>query len=246
MRKFDTYLSQPQLKAKLFGIPLIIVGVAFLFINDDTFLKLGFSFILIGLYMIVMITERTVPALISNAQIKGHTDAVRQITQQLNLKGHALFLPKNGTLTEERVFIPLKDSKLSLPQIDNEIVFATGNSGTSLGISLPPSGLSLLREVEKETLFTDTDMEHIEEKLQTFVGMDILKSVSLKQKDALWNLTIEKPSYCIHDESLCGQYPCPSCSAVLTAISKGTNQKIHLENTVHNGKKTTFSFTTMR
>ena len=246
MRKLNKYVSQPQFRAKILGILLILIGVIFIVHDGELFIKLGFSSILIGLFMIVMINEKTVPENISNAQIKGHTDAVRQITEQLNLKGNAVFLPRNGILTEERVFIPLQNSKITLPQIDNDLVFATGGDGTSLGLSLPPSGLSLLAEIEKETSFHDTDIDHIEEKLQTFVGMDILKSVSLKQKDGQWNLILEKPLYCAQDESFCKQYPCPTCSAVLTAISKAINQKIQLQDAIHKGKKTTFCFTIMR
>ncbi len=236
-------MTQPQMKAKLLGIPLIIVGIALIFLANDAFQILGFSSILIGLFMIVMITEKTVPALISNAQITGYTDAVHQIIQQLNLRGKAVFLPKNGIRTEERVFIPLQDSELNLPQIDNDIVFATGTDGTSIGISLPPSGLSILKEVEKEVLFDETTIENLEEKLQVFVGKDVLKSISLKQKDGQWTISLEKPLYCTKNELLCNQYPCPSCSAILTAISKATHHKIHIENTLHQGKKTTFYFT---
>lgn len=246
MGNYKQLFKQPQFKAKLLGIPLVILGIILLLYQTDISIKIGFSCILIGLFMIVMITEKTVPELISNAQIKGHSDALKNITSQLNLKGNAWIIPSHDLLSEERVFIPLHNSKISLPPLDDDIVFATGTDGTSLGIILPPSGLSLLHEVEKHISFTDTEIERVEEKLQTFVGMDILRSISLKQKKGHWNLILERPLYCTRDERFCKQYPCPSCSAVLTAISKATNQKIQIQDTVHNGKKTTFYFTTMR
>lgn len=245
MRK-EWDFHQPHTKAKILGIILIIIGISLLFSPSLFFIKLGFASLLIGFFMIVMVTEKTVPESISNAQIKGQADAVKQITSHLNLKGNALFLPQSSTLNTERIFIPLKNNADILPDIDDEFVFATGVDGTTPGIALPPSGLHLLHEVEKETSFQNTDIEHVQEKLQSFVGMDILKSVMLKQKNKHWELTLEKPQYCSQDVSFCKQYPCPSCSAVLTAITKATNQKIQIQDVVHNGRKTTFHFTMKR
>jgi hypothetical protein len=242
MRK-EWVLQQPHIKAKILGIILIFTGILLVISMSDLYIKLGFSAILIGVFMIIMITEKTVPENISNAQIKGHIDAVKQITSQLNLRGNAVFLPKSNVLTEERVFIPLQNGEVSLPDIDDEFVFATGNDSTSLGLALPPSGLSLLNEVEKDTTFENTDIDNVEEKLQSFVGMDILKSISLKKTKKHWELILEKPLYCTNDLTFCRQYPCPSCSAVLSAVTKATNKKLQVEDTVHNGKKTTFYFT---
>jgi hypothetical protein len=246
MGKLKESTKQPQFKAKLFGVPLIALGIILVLLQTELSLKIGFSCILIGLFMIVMITEKTIPELISNAQIKGHSDAIRNITTQLNLKGNAVFIPSNNLLKEERVFIPLHDSSLEVPPLDDDLVFATGSDGTSLGVALPPSGLSLLHEVEKNISFLDTNIDIVEEKLQAFVGMDILRSVSLKKKNDRWLLVLEPRINCAHDPTFCKQYPCPSCSAVLTAISKATNEKVHIYDAVNNGKKTTFYFTMMR
>ena len=103
--------------------------------------------------------------------------------------------------------------------------------------------LDLLNEVEKDDTFENTDIDHVEEKLQSFVGMDVLKSISLKKTKKHWELILEKPLNCTNDETFCKQYPCPSCSAVLAAVTKATNKKLHVEDTVYNGKKTTFYFT---
>jgi hypothetical protein len=243
MMRRDLLLQQPHIKAKIIGTTLIIIGIVFLFISSSLYIKLGFAALLIGFFIIIIITEKSVPQIISNAQIEGNADAVKQITKELNLKGNVMFIPKSDILTEERVFIPLQNMKVSLPDIDNDFVFSTGNDGKSLGLVLPPSGLKLLHEVEKEVDFENTDIDHIEEKLQTFVGMDILKSVSLKKTQDQWKLEVGNPAHCTQNSDFCKQYPCPSCSALLSAITKASKQKIQVEDTVHNGKKTTFFFT---
>ena len=88
-----------------------------------------------------------------------------------------------------------------------------------------------------------TSEENIEEKLQKFVGMNLLKSITLKKEQNNWKLELEKPIFCPNDQKLCRQYPCPTCSAILTAItraSNASNQKLWINNAIHNGKKITF------
>ncbi len=232
--------QQPHLRAKLIGIVLVVVGIVLFFFPTSLNIKLAFTSILIGLFLIFMITERSVPQQISNAHIEGNLDTVRNITRELNLTGNALFLPKSDILTEERVFIPLHNSEVTVPDVDDSLVFSTGLDGRSLGISVPPSGLILLQQLEVEADFEHTGFDVVEEKLQTFVGFNLLKSISLRHRDNLWELQVEKPLFCTQDASLCKQFPCPTCSAALTALTRSSKQKIEVQDITQNQNKTTF------
>lgn len=192
--------------------------------------------------MIFMITERSVPKNISDAQIQGNLDTIKNITKNLNLTGNALFLPTSSIRTEERIFIPLNKNNKEIPEIDDDYVFSTGTDGKSLGISVPPSGLKLLKEIEKQVDFNNIAIDELEEPLQIFVGMDLLKSVTLYRDNEQYKLELEKPVFCSKDPTLCSQYPCPTCSAVLTAITRATNQKIWIDQTINDGKKVAFHF----
>ena len=239
--KRSVSLHQPHVKAKIIGVILIAIGIAFLLYDPgELHLKIGFASILIGIFMVFMITERSVPKTISDAQIEGNLDAVKSITKELNLAGNAVFVPKSHILSQERLFIPLTTTDIKLPEIDDDLVFSTGGDGKSLGIAIPPSGLKLLQEIQGETDFENTGLEGVEEKLQTFVGMNLLKSVSFKKGEDGWKLELEKPLFCVNDETLCKQYPCPTCSAVLSAITQASKQKIWIHDAINNGKKTTF------
>ncbi len=234
-------VKQPHVKAKILGAIFIILGIAFITLESALYLKIGLGCILLGLFSIIMISEKTIPERIGNTQIQGPSNAIIQLITQLNLKGNAVFLPQNSIRTEERVFIPLKNNdKPYLSDINDEIVFTTGSNNTSLGIALPPSGLPLLHEIEKETIFENTTLDQLEEKLQTFVARDIVKSISLKEKNKKLQLQLEKPLYCTNDARFCNQYPCPTCSAALTSISKATGKKIRIIKTKHEDKKTIF------
>ena len=234
-------LNQPHIRAKVLGLTLVIIGLVLLFLNDLIDIKISFAFILIGILMIFLITEKTVSSKISNAQINGNFNAFENITKNLNLSGNAIFIPKSDILTEERIFIPLDNKNSKIPNLHDDIVFSTGVDGKSLGMSIPPSGLKLLNEIEKESDLNFLNSEKIEDKLQSFVGIDLLRSIELKKSENIWKLELNKPIFCNGNKSMCKKYPCPTCSAILTAITRSTDKKIWINDVVHNGKKVDFS-----
>ena len=234
-------LNQPNIRAKIIGAIFVVIGLILLFTNNSLYTKLAFSLILIGILLIFIITEKTIPSKISKAQIEGNFNAFENITKNLNLSGNAIFIPTSDLLNEERIFIPLEKKNMKIPDLNDNSVFSTGIDGKSLGMSIPPSGLKLLQEIEKETNFSEIPEENIEEQLQSFVGMDLLKSVTLKRLKDTWKLELEKPIFCQGYTSMCRQYPCPTCSAILTAITRSTDKKIWINDVVHNGKKVDFS-----
>lgn len=238
-------LHQPHIKAKIIGLSLLLSGSILLLYQTTLSIKLGVGFILIGLFSIVMISEKTIPEHIGNTQIQGPLQAIHQIINQLNVKGNAVFLPQKN-IQQQKIYIPVQHNDTSpLPEINDELVFFTGSNNTSLGISLPPSGHLLLEELEKETNFTNTPFEQIEEKLQIFVGKDLCQSISLKKNKNNIQLQINKPLNCVSNENVCSQYPCPPCSAALSAICKATQQKLRIESVQQKAKKTTFTLIIM-
>jgi hypothetical protein len=242
---------QPYFRAKIIGGVLIAIGVALIIFSIVTdphlsnlfFLKLAFATILIGVFMTLLITEESVPRKISDAQIEGNLIFIKKMTRELQLAGNAIFLPKSRLLSEERVYIPAqKTTEPNLPYIDDQMVLNLRSDGEVLGLSVPPAGLTLLKEVETEGSFHDSDLETIEEKLQTFVGMNILKTVTLKKNSNGWKLELEHQQPCCTDSEnqTCNQYPCAACSAVLTAITQASKEKIQILDTTHIGNKTIF------
>ena len=119
--------------AKIIGIILIILGIIFILNSNSLNLKIGFASILIGIFMIIMITKKSIPKKISDGQIEGNIDVVKRIVKNLRLTGNAIFLGKNINLTDERIFIPPTNSKIiQIPNIGSEDVFLTGLNGENL------------------------------------------------------------------------------------------------------------------
>ncbi len=213
----------------------MIIGLLLLLIRTPLLLKFSFALIMIGVLMIILITEESVPRKISSAQIEGSLGFINRMINELELMGNAVFLPKSRLLSEERVFIPSqKTVKAMIPYLDDDIVVTKG------GLAVPPSGLPLLKKIQTETSFDHIGLENVEEKLQTFVGMNILKSVTLKKQSNGWKLELERPEPCRLQEPTCDQYPCATCSAVLTAITQATSEKIWIQEAERTENKTIF------
>ena len=197
-----------------------------------------------------MITERNILNIpkkistnikISNIQIEGNQYAIKKIIEELNLAGNAVFLPKSKILTEERILIPPNNlGTIKIPDMDDNRVFLTGANGKNLGISIPPSGLKLLKEIEKDGEFKSIKIKNMEKKLQIFVHMNLIKSLSFKKGKNDWKLELERPIFLTNDKKLRKQYPGPICSAILTAITRTSKKKLCIIDTTYNEEKITF------
>lgn len=167
-------------------------------------------------------------------------DVLEKIIREYNLSGNAVFLPKSKILSEERIYIPKNKSDIKPPYIDDDSVLIKNTKKKILGLSLLPSGKKLLKEIEKEVDFEDIDIENVEGELWKFVSLNLLKSIHLEKHKGSWKLILEKPVFCRYDQNVCKQYPCPTCSAALTAITRATKKKIRIKDTKIERKKITF------
>lgn len=190
--------------------------------------------------MIFIITEKSIPKKINDAQIEANMDTINKIIKELNIQGNAVFLPKSDILAEERIFIPSnKSGIIKIPDIKDNNIILKSKDGKNLGISVSPSGLKLLNEIEKDKTFKDNTLENMEEKLQLFVGMNLLKSISLKKQKSGWTLEIED-NVPYKNKNLYCQYPNPTCSAAITMITRALNEKIRIYNTTYNNNKISY------
>lgn len=241
-KKLSVY--EYHITTRITGLVLIAIGIGFFLFPSDLHMKLGFSSILIGILMVFIIAKKNIESQVNDIQIKGTSDAIRRVLQELHLKGNAIFIPKTEKLSEERMMIPPNNATIiQVPNMTKDTVFLLNGGNKILGLSLPPSGLHLLAEIEKEQNLQHTIMDHMNEKLQIFVGMGLMKSLSLNQVQSCWELELEQLLFCPKDRTLCTQYPCPTCSAILTAIARTANDsesRLWIKDVKHNGKKTTF------
>ena len=235
--------NQPIFRARIIGIILIIIGAVFLINPTSLNIKISFVSIFIGIFTIVMINEKSISKKISDAQAQGNVYTIKTILKDIGLEGNAIFLPKTNHLTEERILIPPSNKGVvKIPkQIQDNTFFLIGEDGKNFGISIPPSGLKLLNEIDKNGDLKNTEIENINEKLQIFVGMNLLKSVSVDKQKNGWSLEVNKPIFGNNGYNIDRQYPSPICSAIIIALTRLFNNKIRIYDVTQKGDKITFT-----
>jgi hypothetical protein len=241
-------INQATFKAQIIGAILIIIGVSIIIIEPSSLnIKIGFATAIIGTFMLIMISEKSITKKTSDIQIEGNMETIKGIIKELNLKGNAIFIPSSNGYKEERILIP--PNRTGLIKIPNNLqnnIFLKGENGENLGISVPPSGLKLLNEIEKTEKFQNIRIEDLNEKLQLFVSMNLLKSVSFKKKENGWNLEVEKLTSSKNGDEIINQYPEPTYSALLTAITRALNTKIRIYSVTKFDKKIIFNLNIMK
>ena len=131
--RINISLNNSYIRARLIGIILVIFGVVILFIPNDLNIKISFTLILIGIFMIFIITEKSISKKISDAQVEGNIDIITNIIKELNLNGNAVFLPKSITLNEERILIPPNElGVIRIPKTVFNKVFLKDKKGENL------------------------------------------------------------------------------------------------------------------
>ena len=196
--------------------------------------------------MMIFISQRYIPAATSDAKVKGGIKSIYRIIIQLGLKGNCVFIPKSKQLNEERIFIPPNhEGNIKIPKITDDTSILKDRNGSCIGLLLPPSGLDLLDEIDKEKDFENTSLKNIESNLKKFIGIDLYKSISLSKilNGYKLELEVDNPDFCFKNRRLCRQYPCPICSAVLTAISRSTistEKRLWVKDVHHKGSMVVF------
>jgi hypothetical protein len=231
--------KSPSQRAKVLGTILIIVGISVIILkNEEVFLNVGFGAIFIGLFAIMVIKEKTVPKRISDAQMQSNLQILSSISENLDLKGNGVYIPQGGSLTKERVFIPVsQEEKYNLPAIDDETVFVAGTSGSSLGVMFTPPGLGLLElyENDMEIDIKNIEVDELEQNLQIMIyNFGLIKDLSIKKEDNLIKVKITKPIYyeLVKEkkmEKIYKQTGDPAVSSILCAITRSSGKKIRIQ-----------------
>jgi len=196
--------------------------------------NLGFGGLFIGMFVIFVLTERTLPADIAQRQMHSHVRMTEELVSNLNLKGGAAYIPAKFALTREKVMVPATDKQLSLPIMTDDIVFSLGADKATLGIFLTPSGLDLLDGFERDLGVANKDagLEALEGNMQIAkLGLGLVKDFKIKERGGETILRIEHSAF---DDAcrtirattpdVCRQVACPICSAFLTGIARASGK----------------------
>ena len=119
-----------QVRVKLTGLLFIVVGIALILSRDESvFQKIGFGALFIGIYLIFVISENSIPKILFDSQMLSNMELLSSIINDQNLEGNGIYIPAGKNLTKERVFVPVfYDQERCSHIIDDETLFIKGKA----------------------------------------------------------------------------------------------------------------------
>ncbi len=202
-------------------------------------LNLAFGAFFLGVFALVVMTERTLPADIAQRQMMSQARFMNELVTGMELKGSAVYLPAKAALTHEKILIPAAEGDVALPTVTDELVISLGPDKATLGVLLTPPGLDLLDGFEKDMAVSNKDagLEAFEGNMQIAkLGIGLVKDFKLKERGGETILRIEHSAFADGCRTIrelmpdvCRQAACPICSAFLTGIARSTGKIVKVK-----------------
>ena len=102
-----------------------------------------------GLLTYYLAPERFVSADVGAAAFEAHADAVDAVVDELGLAGDRVYLPRDSETDPVRLFLP-QHAEYALPaEADLTSFFVVTEEPDERGVSVPPTGVPLLRELRR-------------------------------------------------------------------------------------------------
>ena len=260
--------------ARIFGIALVAVGVILLLLaydaqtgiddivktNDpalqtrlsalenerNAYVVTSIGTLFIGLFAIAILSEPSLPKIISNSEMVSVAQMANQTLAGLSLKGNATYLPAKHGLNREKVFVPASGSSADLPMaLSDDLTMSPGKDGSMPGIIVEPFGLVLLDDIERElgTSLKGAGLETAEGSLQMLKhGLGMMRDFHFKEREGKSVLRVEysgllEACRTVRKErpDTCRQLQCVGCACLLSAAARATDKRVDVES-VDNSK----------
>lgn len=229
-----TDIKRPEYISKIIGTVFIILSV-YLFMFTE-YLNIAFGSLFIGVLTITIMHLKTVEKTTAEGMLRSSVVPLDDLLDDLDLKGHGIFIPPGKQLSSSRTYIPAGEFT-GIPNIYDEMTIITGGAGRR-GISIEPLGEPLLKDA-KERMESDlggVGIEGAREGMGILThGLSLAKSFSLRREDDEVKLRIthgDYNEYCeeLRDKTadLCTRSGCPICSAYLTCASEGLDTPLRV------------------
>lgn len=229
-----TVIKRPEYISKIIGSIFVILSL-YLFIFTGYF-NIAFGSLFIGVLTITIMHFKTVEKTTADGMLRSSVKPLDDLLDDLDLKGHGIFIPPGKQLSSSRTYIPAGEFT-GIPNIYDEMTIITGGTGR-VGISLKPLGEPILDEAKDrmESDLDGLDIEGAREGMGILThGLSLAKSFSLRREDRSIKLRItlgDYNEYCekIRDETdnLCTRTSCPICSSYLTCACEGLGTPLRM------------------
>jgi hypothetical protein len=208
----------------------------------------GIGFVFMGMFAIAMLSEPSMPALLSQSGMISTSRMTNETAQGLQLKGNACYLPAKHGLTRERIFIPAPIENPVAPlALSDDLIMSPGKDGSTPGMLMEPLGYELLNRIESEldANLLNTGLEAAEGTLQILKhGLGMMKDFHFKDREGKTVLRVEYSGLIdacrtVRKErpDTCRQVGCIGCACLFTAAARATGKIVFVEN-VDNSRDT--------
>lgn len=247
-----TDLNRPHIRGRIFGASLMVLGLGLagygVYSGDvEIFVMFGLGAFILGMMAVLLISQKVVPAELSQAMLEGTLENYKGMIESLNIKGKAMYVPvrdKNGKPKDVKLFLPLRDHPdTKVPELKDVEIFKTGVNDTDMGVALIPPGLSLIRRLETElgVFFDSVEPENLEQFLMSEVVVsNLISSLNIYFDEDRIRVTVgqsEHVSICKRESEVCSTVGCPVCSSLLCAICLSVNRTVVVKSAKWNGRK---------
>jgi hypothetical protein len=219
------------------GALLISIGAVLTFKGavdaNQSMINAGIGGVFLGVIVLTFSTSDYIKYDAFRAVVQPYAELTKDLTETLELKNKAVYIPPYSNLPEGGVFIPLHDDfDLDLAKLDKRAMFITDvGREKEMGLFLAPLGGELMKLYESysEMEFTDTGIHAVENASAVLRALGLAKSASVEEDGNRIKVYLEsvKVETC---SASCEQIACPVCSSILLSIAKSLQELILVEN----------------
>ena len=214
----------------------------------------GIGFVFMGMFAIALLSEPSMPALLSQSEMISTSRMANETAQGLQLEGNACYLPAKHGLTRERIFIPAPVGNSAAPlALSDDLVMSPGKDGSTPGVLMEPLGLELLNRIELEldANLLNIGLEAAEGTLQILKhGLGMMKDFHFKEREGKTVLRVEYGGLIDACRKVrkdrpdtCRQVGCVGCACLFTAAARATGKVVCIDDVDNSRDTVVFTFT---
>lgn len=135
---------------RAFGVASLVLGtLAYVALEEPLDATLAFGLGVLGLFALLVMGERVVPAKAGEAAMRGAARSLHGVATGLSLEGQATTVPPGGNLQHDRLFVAAGPSVKPLPVMDDATIVYAAPASVRLGLAVEPPGRLLVEEWEE-------------------------------------------------------------------------------------------------
>jgi len=222
----------------LAGIALVVLSGQIVDLNIDgigggsarLMSRAGFAFALIGTFSLFLHSENLLPSAYVLSLARTGSMNIQRMTEAMNLSGKGTYIPPAGRLMDDRVFVPMDDRDLPLPQPSDGTVLNAGDLGPALGAFFVPPGKDLLDRLESDAgrSFSKAGTDEAQDYLEILTkGSGLIARIEHRTNADTVDIRIRHSRLSVPCDELWEAHPgfhaqvgCAGCSLVLVAAAR--------------------------